>query len=257
MIGDYNLAALRPGDLFFGPIGGSAGAIVGLGQVLVAPWKHQLTWRRWWKVRHCGVITQAASEGYESRSYRTPSGNPCRWTRGIAPRLAQAEPGGMEEIEVDPDRHWTSEYVYLRPAYPGGESQAWEVAAMSQLMVNAHVPYAFEDYAAILAHRLHLPIPHLDRFIAATRASGLPKRAMCSQAVDAVLSLSGGLDGHGNVFNDGRLPQDVVPSELYLRLLDLGPELVIVPGKMVVKAGPGGSIHNGAQARLPHFRDLL
>jgi hypothetical protein len=201
------LADLRPGDLYFGPIGGSAGRLVGAGQLLVAPWKHQLTWRTWWKIRHCGVVVAATPEG---------------------PLIAQAEPRGMDLAAVGTQR-WTPEYVYIRPAYPL-QGQADAVAELAMDMVDAKIPYAFEDYAAIFAHRLHLPVPHLDRFIAAVGPGGLPKRAICSQAVDAVLTLSGGLAG-GHVFDDGRLPQDIVPAELYLRLLEMTPELIIRPGK--------------------------
>lgn len=239
----FSLADLRPGDTVFGPIGGSAGALVGAGQLLVAPWKHQLTWRRWWKIRHCGVITQAAT--YDDRALRETGG----------PKMAQAEPGGMEEIELLPERHWTPEYVYLRPAYPGGEGQAENVAALAQRMAAARLPYGFACYPAIAAHRAHLPIPHLDRYIGATRPDGLPKRVMCSQAVDFALTFCGGLDGHGGVFDDGRKPGEVPPSELYLRLLDLGPELAIIPGQVAVKAGPGGSTRG--LGRTSPFAPLL
>lgn len=233
------LGDLRPGDLYFGPIGGGAGGLIGAGQLLVAPWKHQLTWRTWWKIRHCGIVVRAADPNFELG----PLFDGHHMVGGHGPMIAQAEPRGMETREIG-TKHWTPEYVYLRPQYRPG--QASEVASLAADMARARIPYAFEDYAAIAAHRIHLPVPHLDRFIAAVGPGGLPKRAICSQAVDAVLTVSGGLTPEGHVFDDGRLSQDVVPSEIYLRLLELTPELIIRPGKPDVAPGARGdrrSIH--------------
>lgn len=232
-----SMSELRPGDLMFGPIGGPTGVLVGLGEIAVSPWKRQLTWKTWWRVRHCGTVVQAASDGYRS-GYDGAGGV---IVHGAGPMLAQAEPGGYEMIELGP-QHWTSDYTYIRPHYEHNgpaqpvwlrdePTQAVAVAAAARHMVDAKIPYAFEDYAAITAHRAHLPVPQLDHFISAVDDHGLPKRAICSQGVDAQLTISG-----FHPFEDGRLSQDVIPSELYLRLLEMGPEMIIVPGSVKISA---------------------
>lgn len=119
---------LRPGDLMFGPIGGLVPGVlpVGAGQLLLAPRKDRLTWRRWWKVRHAGVIVSAG--------------------QGVitAPRLVQAMPGGAEEIDLRMDLHWTDRHVYIRPAYPADVQQgmAGEFAAAAA-RGYVDTPYGF------------------------------------------------------------------------------------------------------------------
>lgn len=225
-----SMSELRPGDLMFGPIGGATGVLVGLGQIAVSPWKRRLTWKTWWRVRHCGTVIEA---GVIPELRGSGSGN------DGGPVVAQAEPGGYEKIVLGYE-HWTSDYTYIRPHYQAlgtgplagpGRSQAQDVALAAQTMVQHKIPYAFEDYAAIAAHRTHLPVPHLDHFISETDGYGLPRRAICSQGVDAQLTLSG-----MSVFDDDRLPQDVIPSELYLRLLEMGPEMILVPGDLKISA---------------------
>lgn len=164
--------------------------------MIVAPWKHQLTWKRWWKIRHTGVVV----------------GSPVIGNRF----LVQAEPGGVEMIQMHPDLHWTDEWIYIRPHYQPG--QADRVAEIAIRQARKKIPYSFECYPAILAHRTHFPIPHVDDWLARTDADGDPARVICSWEVDSALTLAG-----FKVFNDGRVPHDVVPSELYLRLLELGP----------------------------------
>jgi hypothetical protein len=211
-----SFADLRPGDLMFGPISGWVGdVVVGPGQILVAPWKHQLSWRTWWRVRHCATVMEA------------DGGRPL----GRPPTIAQAMPSGYEQVEIGPE-HWTADYVYIRPPYRPG--QADKVAYHALEMARRKVPYSFADYAAITAHRANVPAPHLDAYIARTDADGYPVRSICSQGVDAQLTLAGGFDVEGHVFADGRLPQDVVPSELYLLLLGLPGVLVMRPGAAAV-----------------------
>jgi hypothetical protein len=215
------LADLQRGDLVFGPISGAVGAGIGLAEILLAPYRDKLTFKAWWRNRHCGTITQPASADFYLGSVSGGS--------GVGPMMAQAEPHGYEQIELGRE-HWTSDWTFIRPSYVG--YQANDVAAEADAMVRAKIPYAFEDYAAIAAHRSHLPVPHLDRFISATGPGGLPKRAICSQGVDAQLTLA------GIHVLDGKIPQDVVPAELYLWALSAAPALVIRPGKIEI-AGPG------------------
>src|ERR1700753_3964795 len=105
---DPSLADLGPGWLAFGPIGGAVGFGVGVGQILTAPWKQQLTWKRWWRIRHTGVVV-TGSEGrppgslWKGQTYET----------GVitAPELVQAEPGGVQLVEMRQDRYWNGRWV--------------------------------------------------------------------------------------------------------------------------------------------------
>lgn len=225
------LADLRPGDIGFGPIGGAAGlGIQAAEQVaeLISVPRDFKSWREWREIEHVGTVTQAASSGFEL----TPHG-----AHGVGPMFAQAEPPGYQEIELGAE-HWTARWVYLRPNYSPlcvgpaaapGVSQADTVARLAQWMCQQRIPYGWEDYAAIAGHRLGVKSARLDAFIARVGPSGLPQRAICSQGVDAQLTLSGGLVD-GKVFDDGRLPQDVMPIELLIRLLRIGCEYVFRPG---------------------------
>lgn len=207
-----NPSWLRAGDLMFGPIGGVVPGVfpVGAGQIMVAPWKTRLTWRTWWRIRHAATVTQSAN-----------------WDMKTPPMIAQAMPSGFEEVPLGSHR-WTSDYVFVRPPYAPGQAEA--VAEHGLQMAMRKVPYGSEDFAAIAAHRAHLPVPHLDEFIARVDEDGYPLRSICSQAVDAQLTLAG-----FHPFTDGRLPQDVVPAELYLRLITTVGSTVIRPGSKAVQ----------------------
>lgn len=219
---------LQTGDLGFGPIHGRAGRIIGFGELAVAPFAHLRGWKQWYNVRHCGWIVRAAG-AWTDPSVVSP------------PLFAQAMPSGFQIIEIMRE-HWTSEWVYLRPNYAPG--QVTKMSAIGYRMAAKKIPYGFEDYAAIGGHRFGLHSKDLDDFIARVDSDGDPQRAICSQALDAALTLSGGLDDGdpldygrlrqdvipGKVFDDGRLPQDVIPSELYLRILELGTQMVFRPG---------------------------
>lgn len=192
-----NLRDVRPGDIIFGPIHGGVGAGIGLAQLTLAAAEPGRIWRQgwheWWRVRHVLVITES----------------------GANPRAVQAMPHGAEEIELTASRFWTPEYVFVRPAWMG-EVQGPVVAARARRYIGT--PYNFATYAAIPAHRAHIPVPHLDRYIASR------KSMMCSQLADQCLS-----DAGWHVFDDGRLPQDVTPSELY-RAMIMQPTLCVRRG---------------------------
>ena len=182
---------LREGDVGFGPIGGFVPGVlpVGAGQLWLSMTDREVFkhWREWRTVRHAFMVTQPGFIG-------------------------QAMPGGFEEIPIDPAKHWTSKHVYVRPPYEG--FQRIEAADRAIDMAERKVPYAFEDYAAIAAKRAGIPVPHLDAFISRVDEAGYPRRAICSQAVDACLTLAG-----YHVFDDGRLPQNVTPYELFIQLI--------------------------------------
>jgi hypothetical protein len=208
------LADVRPGDIVFGPIGGLVPGVfpVGAGQVLLADRKARLSWRRWWKIRHVLIVTEVSDP---DPMYREPHG----------PRAVQAMPGGAEEIDLTNARHWTKDYVYVRPAYadthvmPGSNSQGEDVARFARGYVGT--PYNFLTYGKLAAGHLHLGLTErtLKKWIS-TR-----KDQMCSQLADQCLA-----DAGFHAFDDGRLPQDVVPSELYLKLLSMPGTQWVVPG---------------------------
>ncbi len=195
------IADLREGDVGFGPIGGFVPGMVpvGAGQLWLSmtdkqAFKH---WREWHTVRHAFMVTRPGFIG-------------------------QAMPGGFEEIPIDPAKHWTSRHVYVRPPYSFALDQAKRAARHALRMRGT--PYAFEDYAAIAAKRAGIPVPHLDAFISRVDGNGYPKRAICSQAVDACLTLAG-----YHVFDDGRLPQNVTPYELFIQLVKTPGAVLIWP----------------------------
>jgi hypothetical protein len=71
--------------------------------------------------------------------------------------------------------------------------------------------YGFSDYLALALKHFGFSPSWLERYI---RANG---RAICSQLVDEVLRTVG-----YHVFDDGRLPNDVTPGDLYFALRRLG-----------------------------------
>lgn len=137
------------------------------------------------------------------------------------PRIVQAMPSGAEEIEIGIE-HFTEDYIYLRPPY---KIAATGYGGMAERVVEAArgyigVPYSFADYGALTAHHVHLPVPHLDRFIVTS------KHMICSQLADKSMA-----DAGWHVFNDGRLPQDVTPAALFHQMMTVAGTLVIEPGQ--------------------------
>jgi hypothetical protein len=208
------LADLRPGDLLFGPIGGFIPGVfpVGAGQLLFAERKELRSWRQWWKYRHVAVVVEA--------SHATGRGD-----HTFGPMIVQAMPSGAEEIEIGPE-HWMDEFVYVRPAYAvdpswdrfgTGDTQANAVARHATNYIGT--PYSFLDYGAIAALHAHIPAPHLRAYVSSS------KHMICSQLADQAMS-----DAGFHVFDDGRLPQDVVPAELYRALIAMPGTLVLHPG---------------------------
>lgn len=214
------LADLRPGDILFGPIHGAAGVLISAGQILLAAAEPGMIWRqgieKWFRIRHAGVVVEARQD---------PSTSMWR-----SSRLVQAMAGGTEEIEMTPERHWTPEYVYLRPKYDEGQpfeigyenrSQGFKVAHAARKYTGT--PYDFMTYAAIPAYRRGLKLRRIKNVIAGTDTM------MCSRLVDAALR-----DAGWNAFDDGRLPGDVTPSELYRAILRSPGVTVIRPGEELV-----------------------
>lgn len=224
------LADLRPGDLMFGPVGGIVPGMfpVGAGQLLLADRKARLSWRRWRKIRHAGVVVEAATA---KPAKTAPMGEYLNYKDGDLisyPRLVQAMPKSAEEVELRTDPHWTDQYVYIRPDYARREDPS-DVAMVSEARARKIVqaargyvgtPYNFLTYGAMAARKLRLVLS--DRLLRKWISSR--SDMMCSQLVDQCLA-----DAGYHVFDDGRLPQDVAPAELFRRLLEL-PGQFIIPG---------------------------
>jgi hypothetical protein len=185
-------AQVRPGDLMFTNIVGAAGVLVWFGQKLLMAAKPSE-----YKIKHVGVVTAAA-------------------TADKGPTLVQAMPGGAVEIELGPE-NFTTDYVYVRPDYVAHPNQNLEVAEDARYRIGT--PYSFADYVALFGWHVGIRNGLVRRYVRTSR------HMICSQLADKVLSDSG-----FHVFNDGRLPQDVMPAELYRALLAM-------PGTLVLHAG--------------------
>lgn len=206
-----SLADLRPGDIFFGPIGGAVGLGVGLGQAMLGEgWSVGPL-----KIRHVGIVVANDLPG----------------ERG-GKRLVQAMPHGAEEIPLTPERHWTTKCAYVRlpEDYPG---QALDAAAIARLMVSEGVAYSFASYAALALWRWGWETPRLEAWIdrrgavaqmdswPGTPAEGstirrggrLPREAICSVLVDQAWTLA------GKSVMIGTPKQIVTPGALAGRLL--------------------------------------
>jgi uncharacterized protein YycO len=112
-------------------------------------------------------------------------------------QIVEAEPGGarvspLSEYPADTIEfsHWTLT-----------DQQRSDIVTHARSMVGT--PYSAFDYFAIAAHRLHLPMPGLKRYI------GTSTHAICSQLVDLCYQAAG-----LQMFADGRWPGYVMPASL-------------------------------------------
>jgi hypothetical protein len=198
---------LRSGDLLFCGIGGLVPGFVpvGVGQAALFVtrrwWRLVFSARQWFHLRHVAVVeTHLAS----------------------APRLIQAMPRGAERVPLDPAKHLTAGCVYVRPDYARGAEQGLHVADAAIDYVG--VPYGFLTYLKLAAgaFRMRLTEAWLRRLISTRRDM------ICSQLADQALA-----DAGHHVFTDGRLPQDVVPAELFDAVMSQ-PGWFMIPGHPVV-----------------------
>jgi len=199
MLKDPTLAEVQPGTIIFGPIGG---IVPGLFPVGVGQWLLKASRRETFKIRHVLVCVEGAGGGH-------------------GPKAVQAMPHGAEEIELT-EKHWDSRYIYVMPNYPE-PGQQYDVAREARELKGT--PYSFSDYVALTVHaaqdRGYVPIEQrssVERWVASTG------HMICSQLADEAMRRAG-----FHVFDDGRLPQDVMPAALYDGLQKLGPKSVIIP----------------------------
>lgn len=201
----------------FGPIGGFVPGFVPVGAGQLALFLTRRWWRmarspkRWFRIRHVGVIGQRSD-------FNT---NTSPWS------VIQAMPSGCQEVPLNIATHFTPKHVYVRPLYEPGapfeigyenRSQGFKVAHCAREYVG--VPYGFLTYARLAAGALRMPATEawLRRIISTRRDM------ICSQLADQALA-----DAGYHVFDDGRLPQDVVPAELFDALMRR-PGWFMIPG---------------------------
>jgi uncharacterized protein YycO len=116
--------------------------------------------------------------------------------------LIEAQPGGavIRSLSEYDGRH----VVYVTP---GGLTNEQREAVCAAALRYVGVPYSFVDYLAIAAHRLHLPVPFLRRYVASTG------HQICSQLVDRSY-----MDAKVPLFSDARWPGFVTPADLSLSM---------------------------------------
>lgn len=112
-------------------------------------------------------------------------------------KIIQAEPGGANEAPLSGHAHilWSSGVIPLT------DPQRKAVCDAARGYVG--VPYSALDYAALVAHRLHIPAPGLRGYIGSTG------HMICSQLVDQCYA-----DAGVHLFKDGRWPGYVTPAAL-------------------------------------------
>jgi cell wall-associated NlpC family hydrolase len=93
--------------------------------------------------------------------------------------VIQAEPGGAQIVPLST---YDGTNITWSDWDLTDEQRAAIVAAARKFV---GVPYSWLDYAALIAHRLHLPIPGLRRFLASTGD------VICSQLADWAWQLGG------------------------------------------------------------------
>lgn len=192
---------LRSGDILCGPIDGVVPGFfpvaVGQGLLFLSRrwWRMVRSLRRWWRWRHVGVVADGGR------------------------KLIQAMPRGCERVAIGTRAH-ESRYLFIRPDYPN-VGQGSDVALMAAKYVGT--PYGFLTYVKLAAGALRF------RWTEAWLRKALSTRRdmICSQHVDQSLA-----DAGYHVFDDGRLPQDVVPAELADALLSR-PGWFMIPGHPV------------------------
>lgn len=109
--------------------------------------------------------------------------------------IAEAEPGGAKHVPLHYD---LNKIAWIKP--PNGVL-GYNTALEAVNMVGTS--YSFLDYFALAAHRIHLPVPGLQEYVADTG------REICSAYADEAARRAG-----WHLFNDNRWPGYVTPGAL-------------------------------------------
>lgn len=176
------MGAPEPGDFVLIPVHGQVGTLISIGEWLngdgFSHYDHAEV--------YIGQPDDTAPFGYTVSAY--PDGN----GRKPLPCSAADLPGAL----------WSTGIIAL--------TRAERNLIVSWCLEHQHVTYGWLDYLALAAHRLHLPVPGLRRFI------GGSKRLICSQLVDLAYQQAG-----VHLFTDGRFPGYVTPGSLADLLISL------------------------------------
>jgi cell wall-associated NlpC family hydrolase len=113
-------------------------------------------------------------------------------------QVLEAEPGGARIVPVGDygDGLWSTGKILL--------TDAQRTAIVKAAHGYVGVPYSAADYFALAAHRLHIPAPGLETYVA---SSG---HMICSQLVDRCYQ-----DAGVQLFDDHRWCGYVTPGSLY------------------------------------------
>lgn len=112
-------------------------------------------------------------------------------------QIVEAEPGGARISPITEYPADTMEFSHWELT----DTQRADIVAHAKSMVGT--PYSAFDYFVIAAHRLHLPMPGLKRYM------GTSTHAICSQLVDLCYQAAG-----LKIFDDGRWSGYVDPADL-------------------------------------------
>ena len=170
----------KPGSFFLTSIVGPVGFAIGVGQALAgAPSRYS----------HAGLILDADGTVLEAE----PGGARIANISEYAGRGLLVCDGPVESLTAPPE--WRGDEVAYR-RYMGAK-----VANEARKLVG--VGYSFVDYLALAALHLHLPSKWIRQRVESSR------HLICSALVDRVY-MNAGL----HLYDDGRLPGDVMPADL-------------------------------------------
>lgn len=134
------------------------------------------------------------------------TGDSCRYTHVFVvmddDTVLEAMPSGARYAPLD--REYKTDVLYAR--LPLTDEQRSRIVGEARRLMSQPkgIPYGFSDYLALALSHWGLNAKRLRKYIANNG------RMICSQLADYLLSHAG-----FQVFNDGRLPQDVTPGDLY------------------------------------------
>jgi hypothetical protein len=169
---------ILPGTIGLVQISGEVGKLIGFGQWLET---HAETF---WFKREKNILTWEHAFVYLGNG-----------------KLIEAEPGGARIVDI-------SEYDGVNVYWCTNIANQYHADNLQHVADIArgfeHVPYSFLDYFALVAHRLHISVPGLRRYIEST------KHLICSQLADKAYELAG-----DHLFTDLRWAGDVSPLDIY------------------------------------------
>jgi hypothetical protein len=122
------------------------------------------------------------------------------WVGGPDNLILEAEPGGAE---LRPFHYAETLCLWSTGIASLALSAQQQAEVMGMALALKGTPYAFSDYAAIAAHKWHIPAPGLKDYIKSS------DHMICSQLVDRARWLLG-----SHLFSDNRWPGYVMPVDL-------------------------------------------